>query len=778
MLSFTNDKNSYLKKYTRQLDLGCKLNKCCRIFCKRNMSRSCMQNIGKMLAKYGSVFYCENICLILQGNEFSNDYISVGCRPLDFFFYLTHILFDEDFIKVKNKGCTSQKSENCDTLINKKLNHEFCEYFNSAKFGEEDIVLIEGLLYLLLKKYEFTLEQTLGLVIIRIFNVVSRHYTLKNVYVQLFTNTFLNIQRLSKEISKDDGNECCCFEDMNKDSISSNISNESNIHSNETLKSVAENESINTISSVTKISACKSPDNYNSKLANINLKNILSAESNHTSRYSLNSAYTSNDTGLLRECIFKSKITKKDFINLVNSVSLCINSMAHVNIRESACLENLFNIFNILYTINDQEKILNYKKFYSEEYCKSQNFKEEFRSYKANFKSMLKYTFILPLRMKAEFIKSENSDMMKSCLQDMFFRALFEGETKPYLFITVGRSTIYRDTMNILKNLDDSEMKKQLKITFDNEEGVDSGGIRKEYFQLLSEEITNDHGLFEIKNNYLWFKITDRASDNLREYETIGKLIGIALYNDVVLNIPFPSVFFKKLLSKRTNTSDLQQICPDIFQSLYNLKKCQNEELKELEQTFEIAYSTNDIEITHFLVENGNKVMVDCENVNEFTEKYADFILNESISAEFESLKKGFFSIVKHSTVSYLHSKELEKIIVGTTFIDVEAIHKHALNTGFDENSSTLQNFWEIFTEFDSENRKKLLQFITGNDRIPVSGPESLKLVIMKNGCDTDRLPSSQTCFNTLLLPEYSSKEKLKSKLLSAIHMTKGFFLL
>jgi ubiquitin-protein ligase E3 A len=46
----------------------------------------------------------------------------------------------------------------------------------------------------------------------------------------------------------------------------------------------------------------------------------------------------------------------------------------------------------------------------------------------------------------------------------------------------------------------------------------------------------------------------------------------------------------------------------------------------------------------------------------------------------------------------------------------------------------------------------------------------------MKNGCDTDRMPSSQTCFNTLLLPEYKTKEKLYEKLGKAIDMTAGFF--
>lgn len=53
-----------------------------------------------------------------------------------------------------------------------------------------------------------------------------------------------------------------------------------------------------------------------------------------------------------------------------------------------------------------------------------------------------------------------------------------------------------------------------------------------------------------------------------------------------------------------------------------------------------------------------------------------------------------------------------------------------------------------------------------------------LKLVIARHGPDCDRLPTSHTCFNILLLPEYSSREKLEERLLKAINYSKGFGML
>lgn len=40
------------------------------------------------------------------------------------------------------------------------------------------------------------------------------------------------------------------------------------------------------------------------------------------------------------------------------------------------------------------------------------------------------------------------------------------------------------------------------------------------------------------------------------------------------------------------------------------------------------------------------------------------------------------------------------------------------------------------------------------------------------------RLPTSHTCFNHLLLPEYESKEKLETKLRLAIAQSEGFGLM
>lgn len=70
---------------------------------------------------------------------------------------------------------------------------------------------------------------------------------------------------------------------------------------------------------------------------------------------------------------------------------------------------------------------------------------------------------------------------------------------------------------------------------------------------------------------------------------------------------------------------------------------------------------------------------------------------------------------------------------------------------------------WEIILEdFDEEQRKKFLAFTTGSNRAPILGLGVVKLYVGRHGEDSEMLPSSHTCFNHLLIPEYASKDKLR----------------
>jgi E3 ubiquitin-protein ligase HERC4 len=120
---------------------------------------------------------------------------------------------------------------------------------------------------------------------------------------------------------------------------------------------------------------------------------------------------------------------------------------------------------------------------------------------------------------------------------------------------------------------------------------------------------------------------------------------------------------------------------------------------------------------------------------------------------------------------------------------------------GYSSGDPTIRMFWEVFHDLSLEDKKKFLLYLTGSDRIPIQGMKAIKVrklniggciisfepdytfllvnlqIVIQPTADDKYLPVAHTCFNLLDLPRYSTKEKLKYKLLQAIQQTQGFSL-
>lgn len=121
-------------------------------------------------------------------------------------------------------------------------------------------------------------------------------------------------------------------------------------------------------------------------------------------------------------------------------------------------------------------------------------------------------------------------------------------------------------------------------------------------------------------------------------------------------------------------------------------------------------------------------------------------------------------------------SEELELLLCGSTELDFAELEEGAeYDDGYGTEHPLMKHLWEIVHDMSLDQKRKFLMFVTASDRIPLKGLGNVMFVVQRNGPDTERLPTALTCFGRLLLPEYSSKEKLKEKLLTAIENAKGF---
>lgn len=181
--------------------------------------------------------------------------------------------------------------------------------------------------------------------------------------------------------------------------------------------------------------------------------------------------------------------------------------------------------------------------------------------------------------------------------------------------------------------------------------------------------------------------------------------------------------------------------------------------------------------ITADLIEGGPTVSVTNANRADFVARYVDYVLNKSVELQFDQFKKGFDMVTETSQLKdWFRPEELEKLIVGTQILDFHALEKAAhYDGGFDEDTPCVKWFWEVIHAMTEQDQSKFLSFSTGCNRAPIGGMAAMSFTIAKNGADSERLPCAHTCFNVILVPEYSSKEKLERKLYKSIQYFEGF---
>ena len=361
-----------------------------------------------------------------------------------------------------------------------------------------------------------------------------------------------------------------------------------------------------------------------------------------------------------------------------------------------------------------------------------------------------------------------------------FQSILFGGGLNLYLVVKVSRDSIVEGALNTLVS-SGKNLKKPLKVKFEGEPGVDEGGVQKEFFQLLVREIFDvGYGMFDVnqETNLYYFK-KDTFESPLK-FELIGIILGLAIYNNHILDVHFPLAVYKKLLGRPVNLEDYHQYDPQVAKSLTQIQKYDKDDFKEvMGLTFTVDYDSWGAKVSHELKEGGKNIEVTNENKNEYIDLYVDFMLNKSVESQFNAFKKGFIKCCGGEVLEMLEPEDLEMLICGSKVLDFSELKKSAVyQDGYSEESQTVKNFWEVLLEFNDEEKKKFMFFCTGCDRAPINGLKDLKLFISKHGDDDQQLPSVHTCFNHLLLPDYSSKEVLREKLTKAIHNSEGFGLI
>ena len=332
------------------------------------------------------------------------------------------------------------------------------------------------------------------------------------------------------------------------------------------------------------------------------------------------------------------------------------------------------------------------------------------------------------------------------------------------LQLSVRRDHVFLDSFKSLYFKSAEEMKYgKLSIRFHGEEGVDAGGVTREWFQVLARGMFNpDYALFiPVASDRTTFhpnRLSGVNSEHLMFFKFIGRVIGKALYEGRVLDCHFSRAVYKCILGKQVSIKDMENLDLDYYKSL--LWMLENDITDIITETFSVETDNFGETTIIDLIPDGRNIPVTEDNKQEYVQLVVEYRLTGSVQEQLESFLKGFHDIIPAGLISIFNEQELELLISGLPDIDIDDWKANTEYHNYSASSQQIQWFWRAVRSFDKEEQAKLLQFVTGTSKVPLNGFKELegmngfsRFNIHKDYGNRDRLPSSHTCFNRKFFP-------------------------
>jgi E3 ubiquitin-protein ligase TRIP12 len=273
------------------------------------------------------------------------------------------------------------------------------------------------------------------------------------------------------------------------------------------------------------------------------------------------------------------------------------------------------------------------------------------------------------------------------------------------------------------------------------------------------------------------------------------------------VDIPMSIPFYKWLLGQQSSLSmaDLTHIDETVARTICNLeavarkkqrldsssKSGQDSEANELTlDGVPIEDLDLDFTLPGFssveLRKGGKDLSVTLRNLSEYVRLLTYWTLNEGVLKQMEAFKEGFECVFPLNHLRLFYANELEQLFCGSGFVRwelstlMDCCHP---DHGYNLDSRAIKFLFEILCSYDVADQRSFLQFVTGSPRLPVGGLKSLSppLTIVRKTFEPgeqvdDYLPSVMTCVNYLKLPDYSTIEVMRRKLLTAANEGQNSF--
>lgn len=205
--------------------------------------------------------------------------------------------------------------------------------------------------------------------------------------------------------------------------------------------------------------------------------------------------------------------------------------------------------------------------------------------------------------------------------------------------------------------------------------------------------------------------------------------------------------------------------------------------LEDLGLTFQYVPSSNVFGFDFVeLKPNGGEEMLAGENAEEYIQLLTDFTMHKGVARQLEAFRAGFNRVFPMEKLHAFKPREIQLMLCGEQvpkWTYDELLLYTEPKYGYHKDSPGFLRLLKVLVAMNGDERKAFLQFATGCSSLPPGGIANLhpRLTVVKKEDEGDgSFPSVNTCVHYLKLPEYSSEEVLREKLLAATK-EKGFHL-
>lgn len=351
----------------------------------------------------------------------------------------------------------------------------------------------------------------------------------------------------------------------------------------------------------------------------------------------------------------------------------------------------------------------------------------------------------------------------------------------------LGQFSIYGQIFRAMNNRNNNEFRNSeriFRVTYRGEAAIDAGGPYNEVISNICDELqstflhlliptpNNSHNMGE--NRDCWIVNSSATTKNDMDlFFFLGKIMGAAIRTQNNLNLSLPPLFWKRLLLDSVNIKDLRSIDVCLVQILEILRNPEANKItpETFSQSYDEKFTAKDSSGREIeLKENGKNIPVSYENAREYSELVEKFRLNENQEA-YDMIRKGMSAVIPMDYLNLLSWRQVQTLVCGAPDINIDILSENTTYEDCSINDAHIKLFWEVMKEMTTKEKSLYLKFVWGRSRLP-AGRDFRKMKIARYhapGSVNNYLPVSHTCFFTIDLPQYTTKDAMKGKLLYAI---------